>query len=180
VRRSRVLASTEHRFSARIGFWWTPLHHDQEDIMTHHASRKPLVLAIMSATAFAMTGFATIATAQESEPVAPATEATAPADTAAPATAAPVTINEQKIEQFADAYVAVQTIQTNAAKELDSSSSDPAKQQQTQQAVETEMIAAVEKSGLKLEEFNGIVQSMTADADLRARVVAEIKERSGG
>ena len=89
-------------------------------------------------------------------------------------------IDEQKIDQFADAYVAVQKIQTDAAAELDSTIGDPAKQQATQAKVETEMIAAVERSGLKLEEFNGIVQTMTADANLRARVVAKIRERMGG
>ena len=57
--------------------------------------------------------------------------------------------------------------------ELDKSNADPAQQQQTQAAAETQMIAAVERTGLKLEEFNGIVQTMTADADLRARVVAK-------
>jgi Domain of unknown function (DUF4168) len=138
--------------------------------------RKPLLLAILSATAFG----ASIAAAQEQTTPAPTTtdETTAPAD--APTATQQTPIDDQKIEKFADAYVAVQTIQMKAAKELDSQSSDPAKQQQTQAAVENEMIAAVERSGLKLEEFNGIVQTMTADADLRARVVAEIRERSGG
>jgi hypothetical protein len=89
-------------------------------------------------------------------------------------------IDEQKIDQFADAYVAVQKIQANAASELDKTGDDPAKQQQAQAKVESEMIAAVERTGLKLVEFNGIVQTMTADADLRAKVVAKIRERMGG
>ena len=134
--------------------------------------RKPLLLVVLSATTFGMS----IATAQQQTAPEPADEPS----TTATQQAAPTPVNEQKIEQFADAYVAVQTIQTKAAKELDSSSNDPAKQQQTQQAVEKEMIAAVERTGLKLEEFNSIVQTMTADADLRARVVAEIRERTGG
>jgi hypothetical protein len=89
-------------------------------------------------------------------------------------------IDEQKIDQFADAYVAVQQIQTNAAAELDSAAGDPAKQQATQAKVESEMIAAVERTGLKLDEFNGIVQTMTSDANLRARVVEKIRQRMGG
>jgi hypothetical protein len=140
--------------------------------------RKPLLLAILSATAFG----ASIASAQEQpEPATEPTDATAPATPQAEQNrAAQIPIDDQKIEKFADAYVAVQTIQTKAAKDLDSSASDPAKQQQTQAAVENDMIAAVERTGLKLEEFNTIVQTMTADADLRARVVAEIRERTGG
>jgi hypothetical protein len=89
-------------------------------------------------------------------------------------------IDERKLDQFADAYVAVQKIQADSAAELDSAAGDPAKQQQTQQKVENEMIAAVERTGLKLEEFNGIVQTMQADADLRARIAAKIRQRMGG
>jgi Domain of unknown function (DUF4168) len=133
--------------------------------------RTPLLLAILSATALG----GSLASAQQTAPE--------PADSTAAQTAPPVAptpIDEQKIDKFAEAYVAVQTIQTQAAQELDAASNDPAKQQQKQAAVENEMIAAVERTGLKLDEFNGIVQTMTADADLRAKVVAKIKERQGG
>lgn len=109
-----------------------------------------------------------------------------PAETRAPSTAqqpqstATMAIDEKKLDQFADAYVAVQKIQADSAAELDSAAGDPAKQQQTQQRVENEMIAAVERTGLKLEEFNGIVQTMQADADLRARIAEKIRKRMGG
>jgi hypothetical protein len=133
--------------------------------------RTSLLLAVLSATAFG----ASVASAQD---VAPEPADSTAAQTVPPVSTAPIT--DQKIDKFAEAYVAVQTIQTQAAKELDAASNDPAKQQQKQAAVENEMIAAVERTGLKLDEFNGIVQSMTADADLRAKVVAKIKERQGG
>lgn len=139
---------------------------------------------------------ASIGWAQQQEPEPPTTSTpTEPAVTEGPATtdstspnaatpsapnASTVAIDDQKIDKFADAYVAVQKIQASAASELDSAAADPAKQQQTQAKVENEMIAAVERTGLKLEEFNGIVQTMSADADLRARVVAKIRERMGG
>jgi murein L,D-transpeptidase YcbB/YkuD len=161
-------------------------HHEEINMMTQF--HKPLLTAILSATALA--GFGSVASAQEQQTTetpatteAPARTDSTPAEstitTTDPAQSAQQ-IDDQKIEKFADAYVAVQNIQSQAAKELDSSSADPAKQQETQAAVETQMIAAVEQSGLKLEEFNGIVQTMTADANLRARVVAEIRERTGG
>jgi cytoskeletal protein RodZ len=107
-------------------------------------------------------------------------DASAPTSPDLAAKSAAVPLDDQKIEKFADAYVAVQKIQTEAASELDKSGADPAQQQQAQAAAETQMIEAVERTGLKLEEFNGIVQTMTADADLRARVVAKIRERMGG
>ena len=124
------------------------------------------------------TSSATTPTATEAPAVTDST--TPPSQTTTPNATAGATLDEQKIDQFADAYVAVQKIQTSAASELDSTAGDPAKQQQAQAKVENEMIAAVEKTGLKLEEFNGIVQTMSADADLRARVVAKIRERVGG
>jgi hypothetical protein len=129
---------------------------------------------------------ASIGWAQAPEP--PTTAPTNPATTEAPAvtdsnpatSGAQATIDERKIDQFADAYVAVQQIQASAAAELDSAAGDPAKQQATQAKVESDMIAAVERTGLKLEEFNGIVQTMSADADLRAKVAAKIREKMGG
>lgn len=146
------------------------------------AFRKQLLLAAITA-AFA-TGAAHAQTTESTdEPAATPSqsEATpAPADqTAAPPAQTATPIDDQKIEQFATAYVAVQEIQARSADKLNNAT-DPAKQQQDQAAVENEMIAAVEKSGLKLEEFNSIVQTMTADANLRARVVGKIRERTGG
>ena len=121
-------------------------------------------------------------TTQSTTPDSSTTDSTAADATSPPTSTAQtaVAIDDQKIDQFADAYVAVQKIQSSAASELDSAASDPAKQQQAQAKVESEMIAAVERTGLKLDEFNGIVQTMSADADLRARVVAKIRERMGG
>lgn len=144
--------------------------------------RKQLLLAAMSA-ALAMGAAHAQTTESTDEPTAPPSQSQAtpaPADeAAAPPAQAATQLDDQKIEQFANAYVAVQEIQQRSAQKLDNTA-DPAKQQQDQAAVENEMIAAVEKSGLKLEEFNSIVQSMTADVNLRARVVGKIRERTGG
>lgn len=145
--------------------------------MTANSLRKSLVVSLA-----AICG-AALAQEQVPESTDPPTQTTEPTQsqvTPAPNGAqATMPIEDQKVEQFADAYVAVQKIQQEAATKLDDAT-DPAKQQQAQAAVENEMIAAVEKTGLKLEEFNSIVQTMTADANLRARVVAEIRERTGG
>lgn len=144
-----------------------------------HAFRKTFLLALLSASVFGVAASAQ-ERPQQSPPPVDRQESTPQAGVTTPKAAESMPIDEQKIDKFAEAYVAVQTIQTKAAKDLDSASNDPTKQQQTQAAVENEMIAAVERTGLKLEEFNGIVQSMTADADLRAKVVAKIRERTGG
>lgn len=95
----------------------------------------------------------------------------------ATATAAP--IDQKKVEQFADAYVQVQTIQQKANSELQTAS-DPAKADEVKSAAQSEMIAAVERSGLEIQEFNHIVASMAADTELRSRVSAEVQKRVGG
>ncbi len=92
------------------------------------------------------------------------------------ATAGP--IEDKKIEQFADAYLAVQTIQQKAAAELQSAK-DPQQADKVKATAETDMIAAVERSGLQVPEFNRIVERMASDTEVRSRVAAKLQERSG-
>jgi hypothetical protein len=110
-------------------------------------------------------------------------EQTAPGATTEPApssatgaTAGP--IEDKKIEQFADAYLAVQTIQQKAAAELQSAK-DPQQADKVKASAETDMIAAVERSGLQVPEFNRIVERMASDTEVRSRVAAKLQERSG-
>ena len=137
---------------------------------------------------FAASAVAPAAWAQVQEPAPPAREYPSPASEAeapplneAPAakSAASAQISDQKIEQFADAYVAVQTIQEKAATQLQTAK-EPAQADQVKAKAESDMIAAVEKSGLKVDEFNMIVETMTANADVRERVAAKLQERQGG
>jgi hypothetical protein len=156
---------------------------DEEILMKLRS--KLVYTALFAASAVA----APAAWAQVQEPAPPAQEYPSPAseaqtppmneapesNTAASATA----ISDQKIEQFADAYVAVQTIQEKAASDLQTAK-EPAQADQVKQKAESDMIAAVEKSGLKVDEFNHIVETMTANADVRERVAAKLQERQGG
>lgn len=144
---------------------------------------------------FAAGAVAPAAWAQVQEPAPPAQEYPAPAEETMPSqstdaptpdtpsardsTTAAAPITDQKIEQFADAYVAVQNIQEKAASELQTAK-DPAAADQVKATAESDMIAAVEKSGLKVDEFNQIVETMTADASVRERVAAKLQERRGG
>lgn len=109
------------------------------------------------------------AQAQQSE----ATPPTADAPAASPTAPA---VQEAKIDQFADAYVQVQGIQEQASQQL-SSTSDAEAANEVKANAEAQMIQAVERSGLKVEEFNEIVQAMVADADLRSKVVSKIEQR---
>jgi len=106
--------------------------------------------------------------------------ATAPAPGATPgatdATAGP--IEDKKLDQFADAYLAVQTIQQKAATDLQSAK-DPQAADKVKATAESDMIAAVERSGLQVPEFNKIVERMASDTEMRSRVAAKLQERSG-
>ncbi len=144
-----------------------------------------LYSALFAASAIA----APPAWSQMQEPPQPAEEFPSPAQQATPSestdtpssssTAAKTPIDDQKIEQFADAYVAVQTIQEKAASELQTAK-DPASANKVKANAESDMIAAVQKSGLQVDEFNQIVETMTANADVRERVAAKLQERQGG
>lgn len=111
-------------------------------------------------------------------------EATPPAQdpsgrAVAPGGESAVTIDDQKLEQFADAYVEVQSIQQKAMSDLQSTT-DPAQADKVKMDAESNMIAAVERNGLKVDEFNQIVQTMASNADIRNRVAAKLQKRSGG
>lgn len=88
-------------------------------------------------------------------------------------------IEDKKIEQFADAYMAVQTIQQKAAAQLQSAK-DPAQADKVKATAESEMIAAVERTGLQVPEFNQIIERMASDTEVRSRVAAKLQERGAG
>ena len=111
---------------------------------------------------------------QETAPAPDSTSAAAPGPSAS---TAPIT--DKKIEQFANAYVAVQSIQERAASDLQTAK-DPVAQDKVKQNAESDMIVAVQKSGLQVDEFNQIVETMTADASVRERVAAKLQERTSG
>jgi Domain of unknown function (DUF4168) len=147
--------------------------------------RTPLLIATIAAASWSI---APSAYSQEEElpPSATTDDEMPPADSAPPADpgtpvqetvpGASAQIDDQKIEQFADAYVAVQTIQQKAASELQNAS-DPAQADKLKSTAENQMIAAVERSGLQVDEFNQIVETMASNSDVRQRVAAKIQER---
>jgi uncharacterized protein DUF4168 len=109
-------------------------------------------------------------------------EQTSPGAATGPAAGATETasgaIEDKKLDQFADAYLAVQTIQQKAATELQSAK-DPQAADKVKATAETDMIAAVERSGLQVPEFNKIVERMASDTEVRSRVAAKLQERNG-
>jgi hypothetical protein len=88
----------------------------------------------------------------------------------------PSAVEDKKIDQFADAYIAVQEIQVRASEQL-GTTTDAAKADQVKQNAEDQMIKAVERSGLQIGEFNQIVQAMATDMALREKVSDRIGSR---
>jgi hypothetical protein len=111
------------------------------------------------------------------DPSAPADQG-APVQESVPGNASAAQIDDRKIEQFADAYVAVQTIQQKAAADLQTAT-NPEQAAKVKSTAENQMIAAVERTGLKVDEFNQIVETMASNTDVRSRVAAKLQQRTG-
>lgn len=101
-----------------------------------------------------------------------------PETAAAPQTST-VQIEEKKVDQFAAAFVAVQDIQAQAAQQL-SNAADEQQATQVKANAERQMIAAVEREGLQVEEFNRIADLLNTDLALRSKVVEKVEKRRKG
>lgn len=109
--------------------------------------------------------------AQVDEPPAtPQPEAvTPPAEEVAP-------LEDKKIDQFADAYLAIEQIHAKAAADLKNTKDSEAANKVKADA-ESQIIDAVERSGLRLEEFNQIAELMQVDVALRAKIADRVEKR---
>lgn len=137
--------------------------------MTAHAD-----LANMRSTFFLAfvlsTGLAAGAIAQVEEPASPPPESISPpAPEAAP-------LEDKKIDQFADAYIAIEQIHVQTAAEL-KQTKDAAAADKVKAQAESRIIEAVERSGLRLDEFNQIADLMTLDTNLRQKIASRVQER---
>jgi hypothetical protein len=119
--------------------------------------------------------------------IAPSLSAQTP-DQAPPAAATPVpqaesetsaAIADEKVEQFAAAFIEVQKIQAQATQQL-TSTTDEQQATAVKASAEKKMIEAVEREGMQVEEFNQIADLITTDMSLRARVVEKVQKRAKG
>ena len=133
------------------------------------------IRAVFAAAGLVFASTATFAQApdQQGPPPAAATQ-TAPTQSS---TTLP--IEEKKVDQFAAAFVAVQEIQTQAAQQLNTAT-DEQQATQVKAAAEKQMIAAVEREGLQVEEFNRIADLLTSDLALRSKVLEKVEKRRKG
>lgn len=134
-------------------------------VLTVRHSTTMLVLIALSATSTAL-----VHAQVEDPPIAPPPESVTPP----PEEVAP--LEDQKIDQFADAYLAIEEIHATAAAELEQATDSKAANEVKANA-ESKIIEAVERSGLRLEEFNQIAELMAVDVGLRAKIADRVEKR---
>lgn len=83
---------------------------------------------------------------------------------------------DEKLDQFADAYVEIESIHAEAEAAL-SATADPAEANQVKQQAEAAMVDAVQRSGLAVEEFNEIVVLAQLSPELSAELSRRVEER---
>ena len=110
------------------------------------------------------------ALAQVEEPASPPPENISPP----PPEVAP--LEDEKITQFADAYLAIEQIHAQTATEL-KQTPDAGAADKVKARAETQIIDAVEQSGLRLDEFNQIADLMALDPELRQKIASRVQQR---
>lgn len=93
--------------------------------------------------------------------------------TQAPSETAPLA--DEKLDQFAAAYVAIESIHAEAETAL-AATADPIEENQVKQQAEAAMIDAVEQSGLALEEFNEIAALAQLSPELNAELARRVEQ----
>jgi len=83
---------------------------------------------------------------------------------------------QETLEQFADAYVAVGDVHSEYSERLqEAEGTDDA--QSVQQEANDRMVEVIEEQGLEVQEYSEIAAALERDPDLRERVVGMIEER---
>ena len=82
-------------------------------------------------------------------------------------------VEEAHLDQFAEAFLAVQEIQVEASEELQAAG-DEAAAQDVQRRAQEDMVEAVLETGLSVEEYNQIAQLMNSDPEVRDGIMERI------
>ncbi|GFE91779.1 DUF4168 domain-containing protein [Steroidobacter agaridevorans] len=104
----------------------------------------------------------------------PKEEAPPPSATPVPPAAAP--LEDKKLDQYADAYLDIEQIQVEASAQLDKADNEAAAVAIKEKA-EGAIIQAIERSGLKLDEFNQITEVAELDNDVRRKIADRVEKR---
>ena len=86
-----------------------------------------------------------------------------------------IEVSEKQVDNFVDAYVAVQLIGQQYKSQIQSAG-DKAKAQELQQQARGEMKSAITETGLELDEYKQIAMAANKNETLRNRISAAITE----
>jgi hypothetical protein len=86
-------------------------------------------------------------------------------------------VSEEKLEQFVEALTEITMIRQTAAVELESAA-DMERAEQVHREAQEQMIEAVEKAGLSVDEYNRIATLMGTDPELSERIHSKLQESS--
>jgi hypothetical protein len=104
----------------------------------------------------------------------PSEEIPPPSATPVPLEAAP--LESQKLDQYADAYLHIEEIKNEASAEIEAAD-DPVAAFAIKEKAEGAIIEAIERSGLKLDEFNQITEVAALDEGVRRKIADRIEKR---
>lgn len=99
-----------------------------------------------------------------------------PPQTATPLPAEATPIDDEHLDQYADAYLSVEAIRAQAAAQL-AEAKDATSVNEIKAKAEGEILQAIERSGLTLDEFNQIAELEKVDDKLRGRIQKSIERR---
>jgi Domain of unknown function (DUF4168) len=100
----------------------------------------------------------------------------APPSVATPVPPETAPLQEEKLDQFAEAYIAIEEIERTANAELSQAKDDESTTQIKAEA-EERIIDAVEGAGLRLDEFNQIAELAAVDKALRLKLADKVEKR---
>ena len=134
-----------------------------------------------SATFFWRTSFAAVLagmliTGSESVAVAQVPEEEVPPPSATPVPPEVAPLEEKKLDQYADAYLDIEQIEVQASAEIEKAENRAAAVAVKEKA-EGAIIEAIERNGLKLDEFNQITEVAALDDDVRRRISDRVEKR---
>ncbi|MDO3385455.1 DUF4168 domain-containing protein [Gilvimarinus sp. SDUM040013] len=89
------------------------------------------------------------------------------------ASASAMKVSEGQVAEFADAYVAVQSLSRQYGSQLQQIT-DPEKKQSIQQQAQSQMQTAIKDSGLSLSEYKNIANAANQSEALRQRITVAV------
>lgn len=99
-----------------------------------------------------------------------------PPQTATPLPPEAASIDDEQLDRYADAYLSVEAIRAQAAAQL-AETKDATLVDEIKAKAEGEILQAIERSGLTLDEFNQVAELEKIDDKLRGRIEESIERR---